>query len=75
MTRVGREGRERRHEEGREEGRKGGKEEVMAGSTPENRLVSQGLNWNEEDAPEIQPMQPEQERRFPHPRPNWKWHI
>lgn len=38
---------------GRKEERKGRKEEVIAGSAPENRLVSQGLNWNEGDAPEI----------------------
>lgn len=55
--REGRKGRK----EGRKGARKGGKEEVMAGSAPENRLVSQGLNWNEEDAPEIQPLQPERE--------------
>lgn len=40
--------------EGRKRARKGGKEEVMAGSAPGNRLVSQGLNWNEEDATKIQ---------------------
>lgn len=54
--------------EGREEGkerRKGGKEEVMAGSAPGNRLVSQGLNWNEEDAPKIQLLQPGRVQGFP----------